>query len=97
MRRDIDSDLLHRQNRFPLDGSRIDTGALDFKAVAGVVAQQTFRHLTASRVSSAKNQDSFLVTHDRGAVSPLPPLLVAPESTSEKAGSPPLLQQIAPR
>jgi hypothetical protein len=60
---DVDAKFSHDCDRLRTNVAWFCSGAGDFESVAGVVAQETFRHLASSGVSRAKNQDSFFMGH----------------------------------
>jgi hypothetical protein len=58
---DIDADFPHRLYRFRPHVTRFYTGALNVEGAPAVVAQDSFRHLTPSRIPSAKDQDPLFI------------------------------------
>src|SRR6202012_266958 len=55
----IDADFSHDCDSFSSYFARFGSCAIDVEPVARIVAQQTFRHLAARRVSSAEDQHAL--------------------------------------
>jgi hypothetical protein len=55
----IDANFTHDSNGFWPDWDRLNTRAEDLKAVASIVAEQAFGHLTARRIAGTENQNAL--------------------------------------
>src|SRR5438046_1722385 len=61
----VDANLVHNGDCFRANIGWLRASRKHIKAITSLVAQQTFSHLAPGRIASAKNQDSFLICHER--------------------------------
>jgi hypothetical protein len=54
---DVDASLRHDGNCFRTDATRLRAGREDCDAIAGMVAEKTFGHLTPRRISGAEDEE----------------------------------------
>src|SRR2546421_175908 len=71
MHRDVDADLVHHGDGLRTNKARDRAGTDNFKSIAGQITQQTFGHLAARRVASAKKQHARFLNHGGPSVSNL--------------------------
>lgn len=61
--RDIDSDFVHDLDASRVHALGLSTGTVHFKPIARHLAKQSLRHLAASRIAGAQEQNAFFICH----------------------------------